>query len=138
MGWNLWPTGCCTHQAPHPLRGDGSCSIVGSIRFHLCNPCSRLLGLPRQEVLSMRPILHSSLAFILVVASSSCATSPSATPRTTVPAAITQPTPTGSRPLPKEIRWFRNSAGYRALARLVYRDASEHLPNLSRGLEPGS
>jgi 5'-nucleotidase (lipoprotein e(P4) family) len=42
-----------------------------------------------------------------------------------------------TRPLPNEIRWFRNSAEYRALARQAYRIAEDRLPELSRGLAPG-
>ena len=80
---------------------------------------------------------HTSIALLVSLASLSCATSPRATPRTTSPAAVTQPS-TSSRPVPKEIRWFRNSAEYRALARLVYRNAAERLPGLAQGLAPGS
>jgi len=47
-------------------------------------------------------------------------------------------TPAGSlaapRQLPAEIRWFRNSAEYRALTRQAYSIAAERLPELSRGL----
>jgi 5'-nucleotidase (lipoprotein e(P4) family) len=39
-----------------------------------------------------------------------------------------------ARPLPNDIRWFRTSAEYRALARQVYRAAEDRLPELSRNL----
>jgi 5'-nucleotidase (lipoprotein e(P4) family) len=38
------------------------------------------------------------------------------------------------RRLPNELRWFRSSAEYRALARQTYRTATARLPELSRGL----
>ena len=43
-----------------------------------------------------------------------------------------------ARVLPNDIRWFRNSAEYRALTREVYSMAAEHLPELSRGLPASS
>jgi 5'-nucleotidase (lipoprotein e(P4) family) len=39
----------------------------------------------------------------------------------------------GARRLPNEIRWFRNSAEYRALTTQVYREAMVRLPELTRG-----
>jgi 5'-nucleotidase (lipoprotein e(P4) family) len=82
---------------------------------------------------------HTAIAFILIVASTaSCATSPAATTRTPAPAPATPATSSAPRPLPREIRWFRNSAEYRALALETYRSASEHLPDLTRGMPPGS
>jgi 5'-nucleotidase (lipoprotein e(P4) family) len=39
-----------------------------------------------------------------------------------------------ARSLPNEIRWFRASAEYRALARQAYQVAGDRLPELSRGL----
>jgi 5'-nucleotidase (lipoprotein e(P4) family) len=38
----------------------------------------------------------------------------------------------------KDIHWFRSSAEYRGIALEVYRDAGEHLADLSRGLAPGA
>ena len=40
---------------------------------------------------------------------------------------------TGGRRLPNDVRWFRNSAEYRALTTQVYRQASVRLPELARG-----
>ena len=42
--------------------------------------------------------------------------------------------PAAARPLPNEIRWFRLSAEYRALARQAYGLAGDRLPELARGL----
>ena len=48
-----------------------------------------------------------------------------------------QPAPAAAaRQLPNDIRWFRNSAEYRALARQAYRVAGDRLSDLTRGLEP--
>ena len=41
--------------------------------------------------------------------------------------------PSGERRLPNDIRWFRNSAEYRALTTQVYRQAAVRLPELTRG-----
>ena len=43
-----------------------------------------------------------------------------------------------ARSLPNDVRWFRSSAEYRALARQAYDVAQERLPELSRGLTPRS
>ena len=58
----------------------------------------------------------------------------------TRPAPTTQPTPatTAARALPNEIRWFRSSAEYRALARQAYAVAGDRIPELARGLAPQS
>ena len=40
----------------------------------------------------------------------------------------------GARRLPNDIRWFRNSAEYRALTNQVYRQAATRLPSLVTGL----
>src|SRR6185437_14101912 len=53
------------------------------------------------------------------------------------PAAASTPTP-ASRALPNDLKWFRLSAEYRALARQAYGVAGERLPELSRGLAAGS
>ena len=73
-----------------------------------------------------------AIAWITTLLSSACATSPQRTPTRPAPSSTLAP----SRPLPREIRWFRNSAEYRALAVLVYRDAADHLPALTQGLAP--
>ena len=73
-----------------------------------------------------------AIVWITALCSSACATSPQRTPARPAPSSTLAP----SRPLPKEIRWFRTSAEYRALAVLVYRDAADHLPALTQGLAP--
>ena len=50
----------------------------------------------------------------------------------------TEAAPVAARQLPNEVRWFRTSAEYRALARQTYLLASDRLPELSRGLAPQS
>lgn len=61
--------------------------------------------------------------------------------------ACARPVPTAPRPatsaatarqLPNDVRWFRTSAEYRALARQAYEAAEERLPELARGLAPQS
>jgi 5'-nucleotidase (lipoprotein e(P4) family) len=56
------------------------------------------------------------------------------------PAPTIQPAPStsSSRGLPNDIRWFRASAEYRALARQAYAVAGERIPELARGLVPQS
>ena len=46
--------------------------------------------------------------------------------------------PAVERPLPNEVRWFRNSAEYRALAEEIYATAAARLPGLSAGLPASS
>src|SRR5437870_5741856 len=46
-----------------------------------------------------------------------------------------RPTP---RPIPLEVRWFRNSAEYRAITRQTYRLAAEHLLLLTRDVPAGT
>lgn len=48
------------------------------------------------------------------------------------------PAPVAARQLPNDVRWFRTSAEYRAIARQTYLLASDRLPELSRGLAPQS
>lgn len=43
-----------------------------------------------------------------------------------------------SRAFPNDLRWFRTSAEYRALARQAYHVAEERMPELSRGLASGA
>ena len=64
----------------------------------------------------------------VVIGASSC-THPTTTPQPS-PARST----TAARPLPNDVRWFRNSAEYRALTREIYLTASGRLSELSRGL----
>lgn len=52
-------------------------------------------------------------------------------PSTTSPQPIA--TATTTRQLPNDVRWFRNSAEYRALARQAYAVAGDRLPELARG-----
>ena len=58
------------------------------------------------------------------------------TPQSIRPAAA--PPPAAERPLPNDVRWFRNSAEYRALAQEVYSSAAARLPGLSNGLAASS
>jgi 5'-nucleotidase (lipoprotein e(P4) family) len=89
------------------------------------------------------------LAFATLIASSGCAHTRAATPQsaTPPPAAVSTPAPasppapaTASAPrqLPRDIRWVRNSAEYRALTSEVYRAAASRLPELTKGMAPGS
>ena len=48
----------------------------------------------------------------------------------------TEVAPVATRQLPNDVRWFRTSAEYRAIARQTYLLASDRLPELSRGLAP--
>jgi 5'-nucleotidase (lipoprotein e(P4) family) len=60
------------------------------------------------------------------------------------PAQTVQPAPgpaanaTAAHQLPNDVRWFRTSAEYRALARQEYEVAEQRLPELARGLAPQS
>ena len=58
------------------------------------------------------------------------------TPKSTLPPPA--PQPVAERPLPNDVRWFRNSAEYRALAEQVYSTAAARLPGLSNGLAASS
>jgi 5'-nucleotidase (lipoprotein e(P4) family) len=71
-----------------------------------------------------------AIASTLVVSSLACArpaTIPTSAMGTSAPAASV-------RRLPNDIRWFRNSAEYRALTTQVYRQAAVRLPSLVTGL----
>jgi 5'-nucleotidase (lipoprotein e(P4) family) len=70
---------------------------------------------------------HSSLIALAAAAALAACGSPATIAR---PAA---PVPT-TRTLPNDIRWFRNSAEYRALARQAYQAATDRMPELARGL----
>jgi 5'-nucleotidase (lipoprotein e(P4) family) len=71
--------------------------------------------------------LHTKTAVTLLLLVSACQSSPA-----------TLSTPLGPlaapRHLPNDVRWFRASAEYRALARQTYAIATARLPELSRGL----
>jgi 5'-nucleotidase (lipoprotein e(P4) family) len=94
----------------------------------------------------MRASLRVLAFAALILLNDGCATTRGATPKSaaTPPVATSAPStgspasPTGPRTLPRDIRWVRNSAEYRALASQVYRDAASHLPQLTQGLAPGS
>ena len=85
-------------------------------------------------------------AFVLATgtfASSACSRSATMVPRPVSQQPVSQqpvsqqpvaPLPRATRPLPNEIRWFRSSTEYRALARQAYQVASDRLPELARGL----
>jgi 5'-nucleotidase (lipoprotein e(P4) family) len=82
------------------------------------------------------------LAFAaLMVSNYGCATTRGATPTPAATPPVTTAAPSTASPtrtLPRDIRWVRNSAEYRALTSQVYRDAASHLPQLTQGLAPGS
>jgi 5'-nucleotidase (lipoprotein e(P4) family) len=68
-----------------------------------------------------------------------CSRGASMIPSTTAqPAAVPTAATAASRALPNDLKWFRSSAEYRALARQAYGVAGERLPELSRGLAAGS
>ena len=77
--------------------------------------------------MSRKPI--SAVVIAAWIIGAAACTPPAASPPVTSPIASTAP-----RPLPNEIRWFRNSAEYRALTREVYSAAGGRLPALSSGL----
>ncbi len=52
--------------------------------------------------------------------------------------AQTKPPQPAARTMPNDLRWFRTSAEYRALARQAYQVAGDRLSELSRGLAAGS
>jgi 5'-nucleotidase (lipoprotein e(P4) family) len=76
--------------------------------------------------------MRSSAISFLIVAASGCASVGSPTMRAGAP------TPAVTRQLPNDVRWFRTSAEYRAIARQTYLLASDRLPELTRGLAPQS
>ncbi len=93
-------------------------------------PRTTLHGLP--SIISvLSRVMRSSIA-LLLVAASACASSGTPTMRATGSA------PVAARQLPNDVRWFRTSAEYRAIARQTYLLASDRLPELSRGLAPQS
>jgi 5'-nucleotidase (lipoprotein e(P4) family) len=48
------------------------------------------------------------------------------------------PVASSARRLPNDVRWFRNSAEYRALAIQTYRTATERLPEATHGVATGA
>lgn len=77
-----------------------------------------------------------SLGVALIAA---CSRGASMIPSTTAqPATVSRPSAPAPRALSNDIKWFRLSAEYRALARQAYGFAGERLPELSRGLAAGS
>src|SRR5689334_11487790 len=73
---------------------------------------------------------HSFL--LLGIAATTACARPSVTTNTNA-----APAPVAARPLPNDVRWFRVSAEYRALATQAYSVASDRLPELSRGKPTG-
>lgn len=94
------------------------------------------------------PLARSSTlgSFVLAIstlASSACSRSATmvpqpvsqqTVPQQAVPQQPVAPSPRAPRVLPNEIRWFRTSTEYRALARQAYQVAGDRLPELARGL----
>lgn len=76
--------------------------------------------------------LARTLPAALLAAAAACAPATRPVPGAPAPAAAP------ARQLPNEIRWFRASAEYRALALQAYRDAGDHLAALAGGLPSGS
>jgi len=80
-------------------------------------------------------MIASILAALSLAACTRPATVTTPTPATVPTSAMgTTTTPSGARRLPNDIRWFRNSAEYRALTTQVYRQAATRLPSLVTGL----
>jgi 5'-nucleotidase (lipoprotein e(P4) family) len=69
---------------------------------------------------------------LILLVTSACASTGSPTMR----AAGATPASVATRQLPNDVRWFRTSAEYRAIARQTYLLATDRLPELSRGLAP--
>jgi len=70
--------------------------------------------------------MSPAVALVTAAILGACAGAPTAGPAPAPAPAV--------RTLPNDVRWFRTSAEYRALARQAYRAAADHLPELSRGL----
>jgi len=58
--------------------------------------------------------------------------------RSASPAERPLPATLPARQLPNDVRWFRTSAEYRALARQAYQVAGDRIPELARGLAPAT
>ncbi|HVX39052.1 MAG TPA: HAD family acid phosphatase [Gemmatimonadaceae bacterium] len=80
-------------------------------------------------------IMISGLAASVVVAlGTGCSRNASMVPKPAMPVAA--PAATTEASLPNDVRWFRVSSEYRALARQAYRVAGDRLPELTRGMAP--
>lgn len=79
----------------------------------------------------MRFAVANRAALAVLVCSGACARPAQTAPRPATSA-------TTARQLPNDVRWFRTSAEYRALARQAYEVAEQRLPELARGLAPQS
>ena len=107
------------------LLDDGGTMHEGSVAF-----------LPRGVMIRISKLVRLSIGTALIAA---CSRGASMIPSTAArPAAAPGPTTAAPRPLPNDLKWFRLSAEYRALARQAYGLAGERLPELSRGLAAGS
>jgi 5'-nucleotidase (lipoprotein e(P4) family) len=74
-----------------------------------------------------RPIRAPALSFVVALLGlGACARSGTTSPQPVAPAGA-------ARQLPNDVRWFRSSAEYRALARQAYQIAGDRLPELARG-----
>ena len=76
--------------------------------------------------------MRSAAVFVLATATLAACASHSR------PAAAPQPMASTTAIPRKDIHWFRSSAEYRGIALEVYRDAGEHLADLTRGLGAGT
>jgi predicted secreted acid phosphatase len=74
---------------------------------------------------------YATVLVIATAALAACAPHPR-------PTAVPQPMASTAAIPRKDIHWFRSSAEYRGIALEVYRDAGEHLADLTRGQAPGT
>ncbi|HXT17126.1 MAG TPA: HAD family acid phosphatase [Gemmatimonadaceae bacterium] len=75
----------------------------------------------------MHRIQSVSIVVTFVASLSGCAGSPATIATAAGPVVV-------PRALPNDVRWFRTSAEYRALARQAFQVAADRMPELSRGL----
>jgi 5'-nucleotidase (lipoprotein e(P4) family) len=118
----------------HFERTDPAVRIVDEQILEMARPFESVVEEPKQTLLHHRrtAVAARLIAALSIVTASACvAAAPPVLPTTTAPAPA-------DRPLPNDVRWFRNSAEYRALALEVYSAASQRLPALSGGLAAGS
>ena len=80
-----------------------------------------------------RTVWYRTSCILIAFAATGAACSSSSTATIKTAAA-----PAARRPLPNDIRWFRSSAEYRALARQAYQVATDRMPELASGLAPQS
>lgn len=104
-------------MSPHPRPVVASLIVVAAA-------CSRGAQLTTRPVPTPAPVSAPTQA---------APAPPAPAPSTTVPTASTT-----ARRLPNDVRWFRNSAEYRALAVQTYRTATERLPEFTRGIATGA